>query len=174
LSEALHVTSSPEPKIDRVSSGDEWLSELVERVATHLPSGRYDADNPVRRGRYEFSAKSVWRALQQIPPGETRSYSEVARRKIRHPKAVRAVAQACAANRIAVVVPCHRVVREDGTLGGYRWGVDVKARLLEAESGREEVERYRLADPRAAEAHRRLFYAAPAQGRVSRIRGGSP
>jgi AraC family transcriptional regulator, regulatory protein of adaptative response / methylated-DNA-[protein]-cysteine methyltransferase len=131
LSEALH-DEFPRAKIDRVSSGDEWLSELVERVATHLPKGEYDATIPFDVVGTSFQRR-VWRALQQIPPGETRSYSEVARR-IRHPKAVRAVAQACAANRIAVVVPCHRVVREDGTLGGYRWGVDVKARLLEAES----------------------------------------
>src|SRR3546814_4596445 len=75
----------------------------------------------------------VWQALRQIPAGETASYADIARR-IGAPKSVRAVAQACAANAIAVAIPCHRVVRNDGALSGYRWGVARKRALLERES----------------------------------------
>jgi AraC family transcriptional regulator of adaptative response/methylated-DNA-[protein]-cysteine methyltransferase len=75
----------------------------------------------------------VWRALQEIPPGQTVSYAEIARR-IGTPKAVRAVAGACAANNLAVAIPCHRVVRNDGTLSGYAWGVDKKRILLDREA----------------------------------------
>lgn len=79
-----------------------------------------------------FQAR-VWEALRAIPPGETQSYAEVARR-IGQPKAVRAVAGACAANALAVVVPCHRVVRGDGDLSGYRWGRERKAEILRREA----------------------------------------
>ena len=75
----------------------------------------------------------VWRALQEIPPGQTISYAEIARR-IGTPKAVRAVAGACAANNLAVAIPCHRVVRNDGTLSGYAWGVDKKRILFDREA----------------------------------------
>ena len=75
----------------------------------------------------------VWRVLREIPPGTTASYTEIAER-IGSPKAVRAVAQACANNHIAVAIPCHRVVRRDGDLAGYRWGVDRKRELLRRES----------------------------------------
>jgi AraC family transcriptional regulator, regulatory protein of adaptative response / methylated-DNA-[protein]-cysteine methyltransferase len=75
----------------------------------------------------------VWRALQEVPPGQTVSYAEIARR-IGTPKAVRAVAGACAANNLAVAIPCHRVVRNDGTLSGYAWGVDKKRTLLDREA----------------------------------------
>jgi AraC family transcriptional regulator, regulatory protein of adaptative response / methylated-DNA-[protein]-cysteine methyltransferase len=74
----------------------------------------------------------VWEALQRIPAGATRSYSEIAR-EIGQPSAARAVASACADNRVAVVIPCHRVVREDGGLGGYRWGVERKVEILRRE-----------------------------------------
>ena len=75
----------------------------------------------------------VWQALREIPPGRMMSYTEVARR-IGAPKSVRAVAQACAANALAVAIPCHRVVRNDGALAGYRWGVERKRALLEREA----------------------------------------
>ncbi|HRN87292.1 bifunctional DNA-binding transcriptional regulator/O6-methylguanine-DNA methyltransferase Ada [Hyphomicrobium sp.] len=78
----------------------------------------------------------VWRALREIPVGTTATYSEIAE-KIGMPKAVRAVAAACAANKIAVAIPCHRVVRNDGSLSGYRWGVERKRRLLDREAGTE-------------------------------------
>ena len=73
--------------------------------------------------------QKVWDALKNIPVGQTRTYAQVAQ-TIGMPKAVRAVANACAANRLALVVPCHRVVRSDGGLGGYRWGVENKEKIL--------------------------------------------
>lgn len=79
--------------------------------------------------------RRVWNALRRIPRGETRTYREVAEAAGR-PSAVRAVARACAANKIALLVPCHRVVRGDGGLGGYRWGAGRKAKLLEREGAR--------------------------------------
>ncbi|MEO7136160.1 MAG: methylated-DNA--[protein]-cysteine S-methyltransferase, partial [Gemmatimonadales bacterium] len=77
--------------------------------------------------------RRVWQALQEIPVGSTVSYTEIAAR-IGSPKAVRAVAQACAANPLAVAIPCHRVVRNDGAISGYRWGVERKRVLLEREA----------------------------------------
>jgi AraC family transcriptional regulator, regulatory protein of adaptative response / methylated-DNA-[protein]-cysteine methyltransferase len=74
----------------------------------------------------------VWQALRRIPRGETASYQAIAT-AIGQPKAVRAVANACANNRVALVIPCHRVIREDGKLGGYRWGVERKEKLLATE-----------------------------------------
>lgn len=76
--------------------------------------------------------RQVWDALREIPPGATISYTELARR-IGSPRAFRAVAHACGANPIAVLVPCHRVLRSDGALAGYRWGLDRKRRLLSLE-----------------------------------------
>ena len=75
----------------------------------------------------------VWQALRRIPAGATASYAEIARR-IGAPSSVRAVAQACAANKIAVAIPCHRVVKSDGGLSGYRWGVERKRSLLAKEA----------------------------------------
>jgi len=76
----------------------------------------------------------VWQALRDIPPGSTASYTQIAGR-IGAPRSVRAVAQACAANPLAVAIPCHRVVRTDGGLAGYRWGVERKRALLRREAG---------------------------------------
>jgi AraC family transcriptional regulator of adaptative response/methylated-DNA-[protein]-cysteine methyltransferase len=78
----------------------------------------------------------VWQALREIPPGTTVSYAEIAQR-IGSPRAVRAVAQACGANPIAVAIPCHRVVRRDGDISGYRWGVERKRELLQREAAPE-------------------------------------
>jgi AraC family transcriptional regulator, regulatory protein of adaptative response / methylated-DNA-[protein]-cysteine methyltransferase len=78
--------------------------------------------------------RRVWEELQAIPRGTTKSYSKIAA-DIGHPKAARAVARACATNPVAIAIPCHRVVREDGAMGGYRWGVDRKKKLLALESG---------------------------------------
>jgi AraC family transcriptional regulator of adaptative response/methylated-DNA-[protein]-cysteine methyltransferase len=83
----------------------------------------------VRGSQFQWQ---VWEALRRIPPGETRSYQAIAR-ELGRPTAARAVARACASNRVALVIPCHRVVREDGELGGYRWGVARKRKLLDAE-----------------------------------------
>jgi AraC family transcriptional regulator of adaptative response/methylated-DNA-[protein]-cysteine methyltransferase len=76
--------------------------------------------------------RKVWQALQQIPRGQTRSYHELAR-AIGQPTAARAVARACAGNPVAIAIPCHRVVRNDGRLAGYRWGLERKQRLLALE-----------------------------------------
>jgi AraC family transcriptional regulator, regulatory protein of adaptative response / methylated-DNA-[protein]-cysteine methyltransferase len=75
----------------------------------------------------------VWQALREIPPGKTVTYTEIAR-AIGEPKAVRAVAGACASNNLAVAIPCHRVVRNDGSLSGYAWGVERKRALIEREA----------------------------------------
>ena len=77
----------------------------------------------------------VWDALRRIPPGETRSYQAIAM-ELGRPTAARAVASACAGNRLAVVIPCHRAVRSNGELGGYRWGAQRKRELLEQERAR--------------------------------------
>jgi AraC family transcriptional regulator of adaptative response/methylated-DNA-[protein]-cysteine methyltransferase len=82
--------------------------------------------------------RRVWEELQAIPSGATKSYGKIAA-EIGHPKAARAVARACAANPVAVVIPCHRVVREDGAMGGYRWGVDRKKKLLALEAARNDA-----------------------------------
>ena len=79
--------------------------------------------------------RAVWQALLDIPTGSTATYAEIAER-IGQPSAARGVAQACASNSIAVLIPCHRVVRSDGQLSGYRWGVDRKRALLDRERGR--------------------------------------
>ncbi|HMI47702.1 MAG TPA: bifunctional DNA-binding transcriptional regulator/O6-methylguanine-DNA methyltransferase Ada [Gemmatimonadaceae bacterium] len=104
-----------------------WVAEIIEAV----DSDRVRLDIPLDIQASAFQWK-VWRELQKIPFGETRSYGEVAS-AIGAPKAVRAVASACANNRAAVVIPCHRVVRQTGALGGYRWGIERKRRLLEKE-----------------------------------------
>jgi AraC family transcriptional regulator of adaptative response/methylated-DNA-[protein]-cysteine methyltransferase len=80
--------------------------------------------------------RRVWQALQEIPIGATVSYAELAQR-IGAPKAVRAVAGACAANKLAVAIPCHRVIRNDGSVSGYAWGVERKQVLLDREASRE-------------------------------------
>lgn len=100
----------------------------VMRALTLLASGRHAAELPVNVTGTAFQAR-VWKALREIPAGQTRTYSEVAQ-EIGHPTSVRAVARACATNRVALVIPCHRVVRSDGSLAGYRWGLEVKQSLL--------------------------------------------
>jgi AraC family transcriptional regulator, regulatory protein of adaptative response / methylated-DNA-[protein]-cysteine methyltransferase len=115
---------------------DPSLSSLVDtalqsvRDGSDLSVGRTQIDALDLRGTV-FQLR-VWQALRQIPRGETRSYSEVAR-ELGEPNATRAVARACATNRVALVVPCHRVVGASGTLTGYRWGVERKRQLLNAE-----------------------------------------
>ncbi len=103
----------------------------IRTIVAHLDGTRPDLHLPLDVQATAFQWK-VWRYLQSIPYGETRSYSEVAH-AIGKPAAVRAVARACATNPVCLVVPCHRVVGKDGTLTGYRWGVSRKQRLLERE-----------------------------------------
>jgi AraC family transcriptional regulator of adaptative response/methylated-DNA-[protein]-cysteine methyltransferase len=110
---------------------DEAMSEhrdnLTRLIAGQTPNPQLPLD--IRATAFQ---RRVWEALQKIPRGETRSYSAVAK-KIGMPKATRAVARACATNPVAVAIPCHRVVRQDGELGGYRWGVERKEQLLAME-----------------------------------------
>jgi AraC family transcriptional regulator, regulatory protein of adaptative response / methylated-DNA-[protein]-cysteine methyltransferase len=109
---------------------DRWAKEIVSSLEERAP--RLD-DLPIDVHGTEFQER-VWRELRTIPYGSTRSYGEVAR-AIGQPGAVRAVAQACGSNHVALVIPCHRVIREDGTLGGYRWGLERKAAILAHERG---------------------------------------
>jgi AraC family transcriptional regulator of adaptative response/methylated-DNA-[protein]-cysteine methyltransferase len=107
-----------------------WTRLLEELLAGRQPSKSIALD--IRGTAFQ---QRVWQVLQRIPAGKTQTYSEVAS-AIGKPRAVRAVANACASNRLAVVVPCHRVVRSNGELSGYRWGTDRKQRLLENERAR--------------------------------------
>jgi len=115
----------------RVTAPSSSLATWVEEIVGRMDGGQAGSNVPIDVQASAFQWK-VWRELQKIPLGETRAYSEIAI-AIGSPKAVRAVASACASNRVAVVVPCHRAVRLDGGLGGYRWGVERKRRLLEKE-----------------------------------------
>ncbi len=110
-----------------------WLAEAVAFVLSQTTEHPVAASFPMDVRATAFQQR-VWRALREIPRGETRSYSEVAA-GLGAPSAVRAVAAACGANPIAVAVPCHRVVGKDGSLTGYRWGVERKRKLLAAERG---------------------------------------
>jgi AraC family transcriptional regulator of adaptative response/methylated-DNA-[protein]-cysteine methyltransferase len=121
---------------------EEFPSALIERdddgllnVASVLAGAVRGEDDasvlPLDLSGTAFQIR-VWEALRTIAAGETRTYSDVAN-QIGSPRAIRAVASACAANRVALAVPCHRVIRRDGSLGGYRWGLPVKEALLLAE-----------------------------------------
>lgn len=116
----------------RLIGGDAEFEKLVACVVGFVEVPRIGLDLPLDIRGTAFQER-VWQALRQIPVGKTASYAEIAR-MIGKPKAVRAVAQACGANRIAVAIPCHRVVRTDGALSGYRWGVERKRALLDREA----------------------------------------
>jgi len=114
------ITSATEPYA-------KWVTEIVGRI-----EGRpANVEVPLDLQATAFQRR-VWQELQQIPRGTTRTYSQVAR-AMGKPRAVRAVARACAMNPVSIVVPCHRVVREDGKLAGYRWGLGRKEELLGCE-----------------------------------------
>jgi AraC family transcriptional regulator of adaptative response/methylated-DNA-[protein]-cysteine methyltransferase len=106
-----------------------WMSALLK----HMQGKNLDTALPLDIRATAFQ-RQVWTYLQSIPFGETKSYSEVAK-AIGQPRACRAVARACASNPVAVEIPCHRVVREDGSMGGYRWGLGRKKALLRMEKG---------------------------------------
>jgi AraC family transcriptional regulator, regulatory protein of adaptative response / methylated-DNA-[protein]-cysteine methyltransferase len=113
---------------------DEAFGATIDQVVRVVEAPQFAHDLPLDVRGTAFQER-VWQALQTIPVGQTSTYAEIAA-KIGQPKAARAVAQACAANPAAVVVPCHRVVRSNGNLSGYRWGVTRKAELLKREGGR--------------------------------------
>jgi AraC family transcriptional regulator of adaptative response/methylated-DNA-[protein]-cysteine methyltransferase len=104
-----------------------WVSEIVQRIEGKQP--RMELPLDLQATAFQ---RRVWQELQRIPRGRTRTYSQVAR-SLGQPKAVRAVARACATNPVSVVVPCHRVIRQDGALAGYRWGLSRKEQLLAQE-----------------------------------------
>src|SRR2546426_2888558 len=112
--------------------GDEDFEHLVASVVGFIEAPALGLDLPLDVQGTAFQQR-VWQALRAIPTGTTASYTEIAER-IGAPQAVRAVAQACASNAIAVAIPCHRVVRQDGALAGYRWGIERKRALLEREA----------------------------------------
>lgn len=111
--------------------GDAEFEGLVAKVVGLVEAPRVGLDLPLDVRGTAFQQR-VWRALRRIPAGATASYADIARR-IGSPKSVRAVAQACAENALAVAIPCHRIVRSDGGLSGYRWGVERKRALLDRE-----------------------------------------
>ena len=119
------------PKANLIGN-EPGYEDLVAKVVglVEEPGVRFDLPLDIRGTVFQ---RQVWRALRQIPPGSTVSYSDIAN-KMDMPKAVRAVARACAANHLAVAIPCHRVVKTDGSLSGYRWGVERKRALLEREA----------------------------------------
>ncbi|HEY3460283.1 MAG TPA: methylated-DNA--[protein]-cysteine S-methyltransferase, partial [Casimicrobiaceae bacterium] len=117
--------------------GDRGFEQWVARVVGFVEAPKIGLDLP-RDVRGTAFQQRVWQALRAIPAGETVSYAELASR-IGSPKSVRAVAGACAANTLAVAIPCHRVIRNDGALSGYRWGVERKRALLQREAVSERV-----------------------------------
>jgi len=112
--------------------GDEPFEQLIAQVVGFIEAPEIGLDLPLDIRGTAFQQR-VWQALREIPVGSTVSYTDIAQR-IGQPKAVRAVAGACAANMLAVAIPCHRVVKNDGALSGYRWGVERKRALLDKES----------------------------------------
>ena len=118
------------PRAEISAGGDSferWVKEIVQRVEGNPP--RLELPLDLQATAFQ---RRVWQELQRIPRGTTRTYTQVAR-ALGNAKAVRAVARACATNPVSIVVPCHRVIREDGNLAGYRWGLSRKERLLEQE-----------------------------------------
>lgn len=130
LAAELHA-EFPGAVIERTVDADD---RLVDAVVAHVEGRSVEtAELPIDVRATAFQWQ-VWRALQRIPAGATRSYQALAT-ELGRPTAARAVARACASNRVAVLIPCHRVIRGDGSLGGYRWGIPRKAALLAREGG---------------------------------------
>lgn len=115
-----------------IVKADKDLDQVVQAVLSHLSASEHRLDLPLDVQATAFQ-RQVWNELRAIPYGKTVSYGDVAK-AMGKPGAVRAVGRACATNPVALVIPCHRVVREDKNLGGYRWGLDRKKQLLEIES----------------------------------------
>ena len=169
----------------------DWMSGVLSTLDGSSPRGAGGTRGTGATTAVPLDVKAtdfkwrVWRALQEIPYGETRSYAEVAA-AIGAPKAVRAVANACATNNAALVIPCHRVIGSNGTLTGYRWGVDRKRRLLEHErdqaARRDEAGRRgdatgatspSPASSRGGRSNARMTSGAPAATRAARGRAGA-
>jgi AraC family transcriptional regulator of adaptative response/methylated-DNA-[protein]-cysteine methyltransferase len=118
----------------RVTGGDPALDEVMTKVIDFIEAPERGLDLPLDPRGTAFQQR-VWPALREIPPGSTASYAEIAAR-IGAPKEAYAVGEACAANMVAVAIPCHRVVRKNGSLAGYRWGFRRKRALLKREGAR--------------------------------------
>ncbi|MDF3980549.1 methylated-DNA--[protein]-cysteine S-methyltransferase [Luteibacter sp. PPL201] len=132
--EARLAGEFPLAERERVDAGrEEWLDAVIARVTRELGWSTADAPAvpPLDVAATAFQWR-VWDALTRIPRGQTLSYGELAA-ALGMPGAARAVGRACGSNRLALLVPCHRIVREDGSLGGWRWGVDIKRELLAGE-----------------------------------------
>ena len=128
LLEATLQREYPEARIRRnAKQVSSWVRSLIRHLAGRQP--RLELPLDIQATAFQ---QRVWKALQEIPCGSTSSYSAIAR-KLRQPKAARAVACSCAANPVSVLIPCHRVLRKDGALAGYRWGIERKQALLERE-----------------------------------------
>jgi AraC family transcriptional regulator of adaptative response/methylated-DNA-[protein]-cysteine methyltransferase len=128
------ATEFPLAERERVDAGrEEWLDAVIARVAHDLGWSDRDAPAmpPLDVAATAFQWR-VWDALTRIPLGETLSYGELAA-KLGVPKAARAIGRACGSNKLALLVPCHRIIREDGSLGGWRWGMEIKRQLLATE-----------------------------------------
>ena len=121
------------PRAD-IERGDDTHRDWVEEIVGNIGGGNVGLNVPLDVQGTAFQ-KQVWSLLRKIPPGRTRSYGEIAA-ALGNPRATRAVARACASNRIALVIPCHRVVRTDGAVGGYKWGTKRKQALLARERDR--------------------------------------
>lgn len=137
----LHELQDRFPKAELVGADAEF-ERWIAQVVGFVESPRLGLSLPLDVRGTAFQQR-VWQALREVPAGETASYAQIAER-IGAPRAVRAVAQACASNRLAVAIPCHRIVRNDGALSGYRWGVERKRALLaneraEGETGDGEI-----------------------------------
>jgi len=139
--DALRASLTQRFPAAKLEANDDRLREWVAQLTRFIDAPRHALKLPLDVQGTVFQRR-VWKALQSIPAGRTVSYREVAA-AIGQPLAHRAVASACAANKLAVAIPCHRVVRTDGKLGGYRWGLERKQRLLaneRAESTRGDLE----------------------------------
>jgi AraC family transcriptional regulator, regulatory protein of adaptative response / methylated-DNA-[protein]-cysteine methyltransferase len=137
--EARLTAEFPQATRQRVDAGrEEWVDAVIERIASELGWRDIDAPElpPIDVAATAFQWR-VWEALTRIPSGVTKSYGELAA-ELGMPKAARAIGRACGSNRLALIVPCHRIVREDGSLGGWRWGVERKRELLASEQ-RDEI-----------------------------------
>lgn len=127
----VHDLQDQFPKAELVGA-DQRFEQLIAQVVGFVEAPALGLDLPLDLRGTAFQER-VWQALREIPPGSTASYAQIAAR-IGAPKSFRAVAQACGANSLAVAIPCHRVVRSNGDLSGYRWGVERKQQLLDRES----------------------------------------
>jgi AraC family transcriptional regulator of adaptative response/methylated-DNA-[protein]-cysteine methyltransferase len=128
---ALKVDLLNEFPVAEIRQDKEPLRSSLKAIVDYLKNKSPHIDLPLDIRATAFQ-RQVWEHLRAIPYGQTNSYSDVAK-AIGQEKAVRAVARACATNPVALVIPCHRVIREDKTLGGYRWGLERKLNLLESE-----------------------------------------